>query len=131
MKRTIVFGLFLLVAVAGWRIGGTLNSDAISMAIGVIFGVLAGIPTALLVLAGERRRAEAERSVGPSRAGGSGYPYPYHQPPPVIVVTGAPTQPQAQSFGPQGQLMPPVETPGTTQRRYKVVGETEEWIDEW
>ncbi len=129
MKRTIVLGLFLLVAVAGWRIGGTLNSDAISMAIGVIFGVLAGIPTALLVLAGERRRAESDRSVGPNRAGGSGYPYPYHQPPPVIVVTGTPTSAQPQGF--QGQLMPPAEIPATSQRRYKVVGETEEWIDEW
>ncbi|GIV82684.1 MAG: hypothetical protein KatS3mg051_2038 [Anaerolineae bacterium] len=62
MKRVIVGGLFLLASAAVVRIGGELNSDALAMAVGVVLGVLATVPTALLVLAGERRRQlELER----------------------------------------------------------------------
>ena len=45
----------IVVGIVAWRIGEALSSDAISMAVGVLFGVLAGIPTALLVLVGGRR----------------------------------------------------------------------------
>ena len=43
-----------------WRVGTSLSSDALGLAVGVVFGVLAGIPSALLVLAGQRRRGRRE-----------------------------------------------------------------------
>lgn len=55
----------LLIAVPGgalftafaWRISELLSPDAIGMAIGLGFGVLAGLPAAALVLVASRRRA--------------------------------------------------------------------------
>ncbi len=62
MKRVIVGGLFLLASAAVWRIGGELNSDALAMAVGVVLGVAATIPSTLLALSNERRRQlELER----------------------------------------------------------------------
>ena len=57
------WGVLLLVmaGVFAFVVGSRLSADAVGMAIGVLFGVLAGIPTALLVLAsGRRRRAEED-----------------------------------------------------------------------
>lgn len=59
MKRII-----LLAAVAGftmllWKLIENMSSDALGLAIGVVFGVLAGLPTALLVLAS---RNQADRA---------------------------------------------------------------------
>lgn len=51
--------MFLIVLVfagiVAWRIGERLSSDAISMGLGLLFGILAGVPTALLVMLGGRR----------------------------------------------------------------------------
>lgn len=44
-----------------WRIAGALATDATGMAVGLVFGILAGIPAALLVLATSSRRREMER----------------------------------------------------------------------
>ena len=56
-----VIGLVALVIVGGigWRVAGSLGSDSLGMAVGVLFGILAGIPTALLMLAASRRHPEA------------------------------------------------------------------------
>jgi len=53
-----IFGLVVLVFVglAGWRLLNTLSADAVALAVGVCFGILAGIPTALLMLASGNRR---------------------------------------------------------------------------
>ena len=56
----------LLIAVPGgalftafaWRISELLSPDAIGMAIGLAFGVLAGVPAAAVVLLGRRRDSE-------------------------------------------------------------------------
>jgi hypothetical protein len=60
MRRLIVLGVMVFVGVAAWQIGNKLSSDAISMALGLVFGVLSGVPAALLVLATSgRRRSDA------------------------------------------------------------------------
>ena len=155
MKRIIVLGGLIFISVAAWRIGNRLSADAIGMALGVLFGVLAGLPVALLVLASNRRRDRREEedpyayphgAQGRQRGlpPGYGYPMPVQQPP-VIVLAGHPGMmaqgnqngynhgydqpyPQQQRMlpGPQGmgQEMP-------QERRFKVVGETEEWIEEY
>lgn len=155
MKKFIGLVFLIFIGAAGWRIGNNLSSDAISMALGVFFGVLAGIPAALLVLASDRQRP----------AGRANYAYGVEQErmqrrapqsqPPVIVLNGGGNQPalagpprhhagydyhnyfnpqsdqpqflyQQQPFAQMGGPQP--ERPA---RRFKVVGEEEAWIEEW
>lgn len=128
MKRYLGLALLVFVGVAGWRIGNTLSPDALSMAVGVLFGVLAGIPAALLVLASGRRRevaAEQERQRAAQAMWG-------HAPqPPVIVVAGPPAmQPALGQHGLSlgGAGWQPQDRPA---RSFKVVGEREELVEEW
>ena len=61
MKHWGLLIMCAFVGIAGFRIGGELSPDAMGMAIGMLFGVMAGIPTALLVLASERREPSERR----------------------------------------------------------------------
>lgn len=145
------WGIILLVmaGVFAFVVGSRLSADAVGMAIGVLFGVLAGIPTALLVLAsGRRRRAEEEEEeMDDGYAGRYGrrgaHPYGAFPPQaPVIVFAPPAAPPQGQPgnyvYGgqPNGYGAPPA-LPGPAQRTidggraFKVVGEQEEWITEW
>lgn len=56
MKTAIIAGGLLALGAVAWQIGARLSTDAIGMGVGLIFGVLSGIPTALLVLAAGGRR---------------------------------------------------------------------------
>lgn len=128
MKGFVLIVLMGLIGVMGWRVGNQISSDAVSMAVGVMFGVLAGVPMALMVLASSRRRQsddEEMRANGQRGAYGGYYPQP-----PVIVVTGGPHQGQMQD----AHALPPSHSfPRQTieAREFKVVGEREEWIDEY
>jgi|JI10StandDraft_1071094.scaffolds.fasta_scaffold111029_1 hypothetical protein len=51
MKKLFGIGFLMLVSVAGWKIGEHMSTDALGMALGVIFGMMAGIPVALIALA--------------------------------------------------------------------------------
>ena len=101
MKRLLVFGLVFFLGLGAWRLASSLSSDALGMAVGMVFGVLAGIPTALLVLATGRQLAERGEeealSAGRSRQTPA---YPFQ--PPVIVVTGQSGQPPQQPARLQG-----------------------------
>lgn len=44
-----------------WRAGDEMNNDALSVLIGVIFGVAASIPTSLLIVAAAKSRPEQYR----------------------------------------------------------------------
>ena len=136
--------LFLLV-VAGliafaWQIVSRLSADAIGMGLGVLLGVFAGVPVALLVMASGRRRNGREEAVGRrQQLHPYALPAPHAPQAPVIVLAG-------HGFGPQGApaaqhpaygapdrpaLPPPATAAEAQARQFKVVGETEEWIDEW
>jgi hypothetical protein len=127
MKRWIGMAVLVFVATAGWRIGDALSPDALSMAVGILFGVLAGVPAALLVIAGSRRREQDERSRQAERgyparpAGAWGQPYFPPQPPVIVVAPPA--------VGPGGQEHP-AWLPPRRDRQFKVVGEVEEWVQE-
>ena len=111
------------------------------MAVGVLFGILAGIPTALLMLASGRRRDDQREEQLERRQRDSGHQlgYPTYAPqPPVIVLTAAPGAHQG-SYGvstpdgrgyPQAPGWPHERHPEPRQRHFKVVGEQETWIDE-
>ena len=67
MKQLTIVICVGLVALVGWRITENISSDALGLAIGVVFGVLAGLPTAVLVLASSNReRQRDEVQVPPS-----------------------------------------------------------------
>ena len=96
MKQTIMVAGLVIVGMLGVQFGTRLSSDALGMAMGVVFGVLAGVPTALLVLASQRQqsrrphdddddyRAEAQRYLQP----------PPYQPPVIVLVAPQEQQPQ-------------------------------------
>lgn len=92
MKRLILIAILVFVGVAGWEIGGRLSVDAIAMGIGVIFGMLAGIPTTLLLIIHERSRTRlqpTEHATAPPPAA------------PVIILSGPGiTPPPRQIDGP-------------------------------
>ncbi len=93
MKRLVLILGLVLVAVVGWRIADRLSADALGMAVGVMFGVLAGIPTALILLANSRRRNEYEdggRSAPSTRLAQQNYGYGTPNQPPVIILTAHP-----------------------------------------
>lgn len=77
-QKTILMGALIFLGAAGWQIGGRLSPDAIGMGVGVLFGVMAGLPTALLVLAGNRRH-EAPTPMPPALT----------QQPPIIILNGS------------------------------------------
>ena len=55
------FGVGLvLLAFLTWRMVTSLSSDALAMAVGVVFGLFAVVPTTLLVLASSRRQAQRD-----------------------------------------------------------------------
>lgn len=152
MRHYIGLAALIFVGIAAWRIAGQLSADALGMAVGVLFGVMAGVPTALMVMASSRRRqAEEEEATTrrrqsaqnmpqhPAHYGGYG-PGAYAPQPPVIVLAGPGMGQQGypqgypQGYGdPYGQqrmrALPPPEAVDV--RQFKVVGEKEEWIDEW
>ena len=54
MKRFLGIGFLVLVSAAGWKVGEHMSTDALGMALGVIFGMMAGIPAALIALSASR-----------------------------------------------------------------------------
>ena len=78
----------LLLGAGAWFLGNALSSDAIGLALGVIFGTMASLPGALLVLvAARRQQAQHDPYYTPRPAP----PPPVHQPPaqlpgPVTLV---------------------------------------------
>lgn len=146
----------VLVGVFMFLVGQRLSADAVGMAIGVLFGVLASIPAALLVIASGRRRQEAEFE-GEDEYDVEGYGERRGRR--NVAYTAPPAQSPVIIFAPPSAQYPPgysgmtqrVEQeyindrrpaaqralPGPTAlsseggRAFKVIGEREEWITEW
>ena len=137
MRRFVMLAVLVVLGVFAWRLGESLSSDALGMAVGMVFGILAGIPAALLVLATSSRRRQEEDeeryerydrySQRPDRQLPA---YPYQ--PPVIVVAGGQSQQPGPPMGGAPYYVPPQPAqwePPRNERRFKVVGEREEWIE--
>jgi hypothetical protein len=139
MKKLLLLILLVILGVFAWRIGERLSPDALGMGIGVLLGVMAGVPAALLLLASNRRRGEQDDAPGYAGGGRAAQGYPYPPQAPVIVLTGAGMAAPPQQGGPgypdpRRALPAPRTMDAQTmdgERRFKVVGEQEEWIDEW
>ncbi len=130
MKRLIGLMALLFGGIVAWRILDNLSSDAIGMGIGVIFGVMAGIPMVLLLLAADRRRNERREP----RSAEFGMSHPHYAPQPPVIIMTAPTHGQPGNWPP---AHPALEAPAASEwentppaRRYRIVGEQEEWTNE-
>ena len=130
LKRFALLAVLVFVGVASWQMMAALSSDALGMAVGLVFGMLAGIPTALLVLATGKRQ-ERRMSTGPGHDQQQPYQngrgaLAYPQQPPIIVLTGGGVQPGAlnQPHHGGGQWAP------RPQRQFQVVGDGE-GIEDW
>lgn len=142
--------LILAVGVLAYAVGQRLSADAIGMAVGVVFGVLAGVPAALLVLSSGRRRQEQEDEDEDDievsyddRRGRQARDRYGALPPqaPVIVFAPPPSAQMPAPYGYTNQYVAPHAAPalpGPTparppeaSRAFRVVGEQEEWITEW
>jgi hypothetical protein len=136
MKQFSVVAVLVFFGAGAWYVGSRLSSDAIGMALGVMFGVVATLPVALIVLAVRRRSHEDEESArapGPS----GGYSLSRAPQPPVIIVTGPGFQQQGSApvgYLPHGEptrlALPDLQAqkPG---RAFRMVGEKDEWIEEF
>lgn len=98
MKALLGLAALLVAGVLTWQIGARLSTDSIGMGVGLIFGVLAGIPASLLVFATGGQRNDDDAYEAGYRAGirdttdlarGAARQLPEHgatQRPAVIVV---------------------------------------------
>jgi hypothetical protein len=126
----LLLGLATVAAVIALAviIGQRMSNDAMAVALGVVFGVAASIPTSLLVVAATRGRRDEQatyrRYADP----------PPPSPPPQIYVVNPGNQPA--SWLGQGGGQPQLPQPpagyfsGRPARRYKVVGEDDAWLDD-
>lgn len=129
MKRLL--GLAMLVGVVALAvvIGERMSTDAVGVVVGVVFGAAASIPASLLVLAASRGRGRTERRYGDppapqvvilqSGAGGG------------VAGSGQEGWQRALLGGGLGQLPRPPASHygGEPARRYRVVGEEEDWLE--
>lgn len=133
MKQLAIFVLIVFFGAAGWSLGSRLSADALSMAIGIFFGVLASVPAALLVLAASRR---GERQPAPDRR--PAMPQTGYQTPVIVVA------PPMAGYGPMpangaGQMpvhgyLPAsqqIVEPAPRDRQFRMVGEDDEWVEEF
>ena len=56
LRRLAQFAALIIVGVLAWIIGSRWNADALALLVGVLFGWLGGIPTALLIITQDRRK---------------------------------------------------------------------------
>lgn len=135
MKQFALLTLLIIAGLLAWLFGWRLSPDALGMAAGLVCGVLAGVPTALLVLAAARRRPAQDDDCdddAPSLYGRNQGMHALPYQPPVVIVTGSAQAQQPAAYpGQQRQLSGPAAAPlQRSERVFKVVGEKEEWLDE-
>lgn len=89
MRRFSGVIVLAAIAVVGWQIGGILSHDALSLMLGVIFGIMAGIPAALVALSSNRTvRHEHVHRADPAEPQGERLllPAPVPAPRPKITI---------------------------------------------
>jgi len=128
MKRgVVIIGAVFAVALAV-AVGSRMSADAMSVVIGVACGVLASIPTSLVLLWVLARRGPGADRVGQNGMGG------YF--PPVVVVNPGPGYGMP-AYGAMPHALPagsyPAASPAALPagpRSFKVVGDEETMLDE-
>ena len=127
VKRMILLAVLVIGCVAMWRLGSRLSADAVGMAIGILLGVLASIPTSLLILTRSRRRAESKDAQW-EKAQCERTP-PVYQPP-VIVLTGHAPATQPPMIAPSATpIVDDIWSQRGAARQFKIVGEMDRWAE--
>ena len=67
IQKILILFVVIFLAFAGWNIGGRLSTDALGLALGVMFGVMVSIPIALIAVTGNRNRQPDRPAREPSR----------------------------------------------------------------
>ncbi len=124
--RLLRLSLVAFSAGLGVMVALRLGTEAMAVVVGVLLGVLAGLPVAVLVLYAARRRAETDDTPATAPADVTSHPtalpataFPAApQPPQIIVVSAPPAQAHA---APQwwGQAAMPAPAP----RDFHIVGD--------
>jgi hypothetical protein len=112
VKKFLIAAGFLFVITLGAVMGLRMSADAMAVIIGIIFGLLASIPTTLMLIWVLRQRdKQAESQMGAGR--------PFGHYPPVVVVNGQGTA----GYG--GALAAPMGSPNgpVGGRSFKVIGQ--------
>jgi len=124
MRRVVLALGMVFVVVLAVVVGNRMSSDAMAVVVGVTCGVLASIPTSLLVIWATNRRGDAgEYRERHSPVMGMGAQYP-----PVVVVNSGegyarPSADASPYWLEQGQ------THSMSSRDFKVVGEPDSMLD--
>ena len=125
MKRAVVVVSAAFAVSLAVVIGYRMSAEAMAVVVGVVCGVVASVPTSLLLVWALARRGQANGAAdGQGRVGpGSHYP-------PVVVVNPGP------GYGVSAYGMPPLSSaerslpPPTGPRTFKVVGQEETRLDD-
>jgi hypothetical protein len=112
MKKVATVAVVAFAVTLAVIIGKRMSTDAMAVVIGVACGVMASIPTSLLILAVSGRRGEREVPRQPNY-------------PPVVIVNPGNNQPQPR------YLQPPLQAPQFQgqERQFKVIGEEDVVLD--
>lgn len=119
MRRVVGLSLIAFVVALGIVVGNRLSAEAMAVVVGIVCGVLASVPTSILLLIMVRRMTNDSSQRSPQQQ---------HQYPPVIVIN-----PNA---GQQGRGYDPwYDSPESQPSRYlprdfRIVGEEDE-EDDW
>ena len=120
MKRAIVLVAAAFAVALAIVVGNRMSADAMAVVVGVVCGVLASVPTSLLLIWALGRRG------GGAMAGLDSQPRNGAQYPPVVVVNPGPGYgasmygPPAAPYMDQRQMLPPAGP-----RTFRVVGDEE------
>lgn len=125
MRRILLLSLLIVGGVVVWRLGERLSADALGMAVGIVLGVLAGIPASLIIVASGRRHEEENEQVTRARPEPL---QPVYQPPVIVLAGHSFAQGGGSPVGSSEQYVSPWPQ-ARTQRRFKLVGEEERWIE--
>lgn len=127
MKYLIALIVIIIGGLFAWGLASNLSADALGMAVGMIFGILAGVPSALLVLAANRRDTGSryDDDDAPRQA-------PAWQPAVIVIAAGSqPQQWPGKQIDGYYPALPGPGAPAISDRVFRVVGERAEWLDEW
>jgi hypothetical protein len=120
MKRAAIIVGIVFAAVLAVVIGNRMSTDAVAVVVGVVCGVMASIPTSLLIIWALWRRDQSAAQASQSQAA-LAHLYQY---PPVVVVNpapghGLPSLPPSIPYSADGNLLP------AGHREFRVMGDEE------
>lgn len=112
MKKYLLIASFVFFVSLAVVVGIRMSADAMAVVIGIIFGLLASVPTSLMLVWTLRQRdKQLEAQFGQGR--------PFGHYPPVVVVNG---QPNGHGNGFNTPAIPPVAN-AAGPRNFKVIGQ--------